>query len=179
MSLKFILLSELTTGEKSGYDIVKSFETSVGYFWNATHQQVYRELKQLHKEKLIDLRLQAQSDKPDKKLYQATEKGINELTDWVKTALPVTPVRNSLLVKIHAASLVGNEEVLQELRRSRQTTVGLLTTYRAIEKKHYDPKPKKNASYSCKALYVALRKGIIDAVSHIKWLDEAISLYSE
>ncbi len=179
MSLKYILLSEIANGEKTGYDIVKSFESSVGYFWNATHQQVYRELKQLHKSRLIDLRIETQSDRPDKKWYVVTNKGIEELTQWVKKASQSVPVRDSLLVKIHAASLVGTAEVLLELRRSHKNTEAILETYRVIKKNHYRELPQKNSSGRSRALYVALRKGIIGAESHIQWLDEAISIYSD
>ena len=178
MSLKYILLSELANGEKAGYDIVKSFDSSVGYFWNATHQQVYRELKQLFKAELIHLRLQSQSAKPDKKFYTITTKGLDELIRWVNQPLAPIPVRDQLLVKIHAASFVGTAEVLAELARSRQQIMQILQTYLLIEQNHYSNFSQVESGNCAKALYIALRKGIIGAKAHITWLDEAVALYT-
>ncbi len=44
MSLPHVILTVLSTRDATGYDITKEFSASIGYFWKASHQQVYREL---------------------------------------------------------------------------------------------------------------------------------------
>ena len=41
------LLGFLLDGPKTGWDLVQAVEGSVGYFWNITRSQVYRELETL------------------------------------------------------------------------------------------------------------------------------------
>ena len=44
MSLPHALLTSLLEKSSSGYELARRFERSIGYFWKATHQQIYREL---------------------------------------------------------------------------------------------------------------------------------------
>ena len=47
MSLKFAILTSLTERSGSGIELARRFDKSIGYFWPATHQQIYRELDRL------------------------------------------------------------------------------------------------------------------------------------
>src|SRR5699024_1465053 len=47
VSLKFAILTSLTEREGSGIELARRFDKSIGYFWPATHQQIYRELDRL------------------------------------------------------------------------------------------------------------------------------------
>ena len=47
MSLPHALLTALTEHPGSGSDLAGRFDRSIGYFWQATHQQIYRELARL------------------------------------------------------------------------------------------------------------------------------------
>jgi len=47
MSLPHALLTALTEHPGSGSDLASRFDRSIGYFWQATHQQIYRELARL------------------------------------------------------------------------------------------------------------------------------------
>ena len=44
MSLKHLILALVAARESTGYEITKEFDEVAGFFWRATHQQVYREL---------------------------------------------------------------------------------------------------------------------------------------
>lgn len=44
MALSQAILATLLTGPVSGYKLTKRFNAAIGYFWQATHQQIYREL---------------------------------------------------------------------------------------------------------------------------------------
>lgn len=47
MSLPHVILTVLSHHDATGYDITKEFSSAIGYFWKASHQQVYRELNKL------------------------------------------------------------------------------------------------------------------------------------
>jgi DNA-binding PadR family transcriptional regulator len=47
MSLAHALMTSLLEKSSSGYDLARRFDKSIGYFWHATHQQIYRELARM------------------------------------------------------------------------------------------------------------------------------------
>jgi DNA-binding PadR family transcriptional regulator len=47
MSLAHAVLTSLLEKASSGYDLARRFDKSIGYFWHATHQQIYRELARM------------------------------------------------------------------------------------------------------------------------------------
>jgi len=75
MSLKYVVLSLLNRHPHTGYEIVRSFDSAVGYFWQASHQQVYRELNALAESKQVRFKQVKQTDRPDKKIDKRTDTG--------------------------------------------------------------------------------------------------------
>ena len=47
MSLRAALLTMIGNAPRSGYELKASFDGSLGFVWQATHQQIYQELKRL------------------------------------------------------------------------------------------------------------------------------------
>ena len=47
MSLPHAILTALLEKPSSGLELTRRFDKSIGYFWSATHQQIYRELGKL------------------------------------------------------------------------------------------------------------------------------------
>ena len=50
MSLPHAILTALLEKPSSGLELTRRFDRSIGYFWSATHQQIYRELGKLEAE---------------------------------------------------------------------------------------------------------------------------------
>ena len=47
MALGDAILACLTEHPMTGYELAKTFDSSIGFFWKADHQQIYRELSKL------------------------------------------------------------------------------------------------------------------------------------
>ena len=47
MALGDAILACLTERPMTGYELAKTFDSSIGFFWKADHQQIYRELSKL------------------------------------------------------------------------------------------------------------------------------------
>ncbi len=75
MSLAHAMLALLVHCPQSGYDLTKTFEESIGCFWKATHQQIYRELGKLEAQGWVEPEVIPQEGRPDKKLYTITGAG--------------------------------------------------------------------------------------------------------
>ena len=66
----------------SGYELAKTFDASIGFFWKADHQQIYRELPKLRDRGHIDGHEVVQSGKPNKLVYTLTTEGRAALRHW-------------------------------------------------------------------------------------------------
>lgn len=177
MSLKYVLLTQLARAEQSGYDITKSFDASVGHFWQASHQQVYRELGKLLGEGLISQRVEQQSTRPDRKLYKITTAGIDHILAWLRQTPAATPVRDALLVRLNAAAEVEPTAIGALIKSAEAETRDVLAVYRGIERDSFDPPPARDCNPQRKMLYAALRKGIGGASEHLRWLRETAGLF--
>lgn len=174
MSLKFVVLTLLNNRPQTGYEIVKTFDSAVGYFWHASHQQVYRELGQLADTALVSFKVKHQEDKPDKKIYRITVQGRNALKLWLETPLKQGGVKDALLVKLLSTEWIGSTVLLADIERETERSRLLLSTYQGIEARYYTPRQLKEMPANDRILYLALRKGIRSVEAHLAWLDEAV-----
>ena len=95
MSLPHALLTALVGRSASGSDLAQRFDRSLGYFWHATHQQIYRELARMEALGWI-ASLPAESGRGRKRAYQILPAGQDELSRWVGTNMDPQPLRNEL-----------------------------------------------------------------------------------
>lgn len=156
----------------TGYEIAQQFDRSIGHFWSATHQQVYRTLKKLHADGLVDFEPVVQDGRPDKKVYQLSGLGRERLATWVSTPTPVTPLRNEIGVKIRGAEHGDLGSVILEVEQYREKSRRLLGLYRGFAEQDY---PDPDALTGRKLhQYLVLRGGIRGAQSAVDWCDEVI-----
>ena len=69
MALREVVLTVLARRKMTGYEITRTFDRVLSYFWRASHQQVYRELARLHAQHCVVYEAVAQTGRPDKKIY--------------------------------------------------------------------------------------------------------------
>lgn len=172
MSLKHAILVLLEQEPGSGYDLVQRFNQGIGQFWNASHQQVYQQLKKLHDNKLVDFQTQRQSDKPDKKIYRISANGKTELRDWMSESNNPPVVRDALLIRIFAGHLTDKQTLLDELARHRQLHQNMLEARQAEEARYLNS--SKNQQMKMRLPYLTLRRGIRYEREWIAWLDETM-----
>lgn len=170
MSLKHAILVLLETEAGSGYDLLKGFKQRLGFFWNASHQQIYQQLKKMHEEKLIELTMEQQSGKPDRKVYHLTETGREELANWVEEPVKPNKVNDALLVKLYAGHMTDTDTLLSELQRHRAIHQGMLDTFLGLEKQLNTLPAEKQKAY--RLPYLTLRRGIIGEQGWLAWADE-------
>jgi DNA-binding PadR family transcriptional regulator len=174
MALAHAILALLVQEPMSGYDLNKAFEGSVGNFWKATHQQIYRELGKLEAMGWVKAETIPQEGRPDKKLYQITEVGQKNLAQWVAEPCDASPVKEELLVKVFVGTLAPVQNIRQELERHRQIHQARLANYRRIEAESFQT--CKDASFAAQLHYLVLRRGIRYETDWIAWCDEALEL---
>jgi PadR family transcriptional regulator, regulatory protein AphA len=176
MSLKHVILVALASGPFSGYEIVKEFDLVLGNFWQATHQQVYRELGKLADEGLVEFEIKPQTGKPDRKVYRTTPSGRAALEAWLAEPLPPVSVKNLLLVKLYASD--DAETVRRHITRFRDECRRTLEIYRHIAERHY-PEPVDEMEGWKKRAWLTLRHGIVQREAQLSWADEAMNCLFE
>jgi DNA-binding PadR family transcriptional regulator len=174
MALAHAVMSLLAHKAYSGYEIAKEFEGSVGYFWQATHQQIYRELKKLEEQGWVSVEVICQGKPLDKKVYHLTELGQQKLAEWIDTECDVGPIREDILVKIFAGHLVSKQELIQQLEHNRRLHLKRLATYEDMEKDLVSHQQEQPLSELCR--HITLSRGIRCEKEWITWCEEAMEI---
>lgn len=116
MSLRNALLGFLNYGPMTGYELKKVFDATIAHFWSAELSQIYPTLKRLEGEGLVDMEVQVQDDRPNRKVYSITEDGRRELIDWLATPPDVDAVRDPMLINVFFGASLPKEELIAVLR---------------------------------------------------------------
>lgn len=172
MSLRHVILAVLSQETMTGYDITKQFDLVLGYFWRASHQQVYRELAALVDAELVRFRTVPQEGKPDKKVYAMTAKGKRELARWLKAAPDLPRLRDDLLVKLFAGETAGRDTLHDQIAQARVLHEKKLKTYLALEKEHFPQGPDKVPPFQ-RLIYLTLRHGVERERAWLRWSKQA------
>lgn len=175
MSLRSVILVALAEADHSGYEITKEFETVLGFFWNASHQQVYRELKKMDTDGLVQCRLEPQEGKPDRKVYSMTEEGRQALATWLAEPASPAPVRSALLVKVYAGMMLEPQHLSTHIETFQSEANAALTRFKAIEKEHY-PEDLSQMEDWKKLAYLTLRFGELRRAADAEWATEALEV---
>src|SRR3954470_11032352 len=102
MALEHAILVSLAEKSASGYDLARRFDASIGHFWKASHQQIYKVLGRMEADGWVESEAVAQDGRPDKKLYVITGPGRHELAAWTARDTPVEHLRSEFAVKLRA-----------------------------------------------------------------------------
>ncbi|MBD1835652.1 PadR family transcriptional regulator [Cyanobacteria bacterium FACHB-472] len=174
MALVHAILSALTECPCSGYDLAKQFDGSLGFFWKASYQQIYRELSKLEDQGWVSSETVYQKGRPDKKLYWVTEQGKNYLREWIAQPSEVSPKKDELLVKLFAGYLVPKKTIVVELERNRPEHLEILSVYYCKEQRYFQ-NPQK-LPLEDKFRYLTLRRSIHYETDWLAWCEEALQL---
>jgi DNA-binding PadR family transcriptional regulator len=87
VALPHAILVSLCEQSGSGYELARRFDRSIGYFWAATHQQIYRTLKVMEDDGRVSVTPVVQKGRPDKKVYTVSDAGRAELARWIAEPL--------------------------------------------------------------------------------------------
>lgn len=170
MALTHAILVALSEQSGSGYELARRFDRSIGYFWSATHQQIYRTLRAMEGDDWVHSTAVVQHGRPDKKVYTVSAAGRAELARWI--ADPADRELRDIAVKLRGAGAADLPALLRQLVTVRAEHAARLDTYLDIEKRQF-PDP---AGLSGAALqqHLVLRGGISAERGSVGWLDEVL-----
>lgn len=172
MPLPHVLLTSLLERPSTGFELARRFDRSMGFFWNATHQQIYRELNNMLKKGWVST-LENEMDNGRKKTYQVEQLGRIELASWMTQQSEPAQLRDDLMVRLRAEAQLSNNQILPELLRHLGLHQEKLKLYQSI----YDKDFKDSDDLNDRVLYIhkmILELGITMESEWIKWLEQVI-----
>ncbi|MFA4968572.1 MAG: PadR family transcriptional regulator [Sulfuritalea sp.] len=172
MSLDHALLVSLLEKPSSGYELARRFERSIGYFWHATHQQIYRVLARMEEADWVAAEVQTGETAPDRKEYSVTTAGRAELTRWLAEPTDPEGVRDILMVKLRGAAFGDAGRLIPELEHHRAAHANRLTCYRVIETRDFSGALDRQRALQ----YQVLKSGIRFEQGWLEWCEEALGL---
>ncbi|MET7941458.1 PadR family transcriptional regulator [Streptomyces sp. NPDC059944] len=176
MSLPHAILTALLEKPSSGLGLTRRFDKSIGYFWSATHQQIYRELGKLEAEGYIRELPAEQPARGQKKSYEVLPAGRAELARWTATSQDPKPLRDTMLLRLRAAAVVGTEGVEADLRRHLALHRTQLAEYEEIQERDFPPGKDTPED---RLRHLVLRAGIDLETFWTRWLTHAIEEFAE
>lgn len=174
MALSHSIMTALLEEDLSGYELAKRFDASLGYFWRASHQQIYKELGKMADNNWVSARSVEQSSKPNKVIYALTPLGKENLDQWVGTVGKVQPAKDDFLVKLFNVGHSDISPILAELEDRRRAAQERLDFYLEVRRKH--PAVAESLPDTQKGRYLTLLLGIRQEELNLQWYEEARSL---
>ena len=166
MALTYAILSVLADRPQSKDDIIKYFESSIGFFWKASRQQIDGEIAKLEHQGWID--------SPDCQLYLLNAVGKQELTKWITAPCEPLSMRDDLLTKLLIDSSTNLAFIQQELIQHQQLHFEKLLVYHTIKEKSFPELQERSVVKVFPSL--TLQSGILHEQEWIDWCDESLSL---
>ncbi|WCE29509.1 PadR family transcriptional regulator [Vibrio sp. SCSIO 43137] len=173
MSLPHVILTVLSTRDATGYDITKEFSYSIGYFWKASHQQVYRELNKMAQNELVTCVLQPQEGKPDRKVYSITESGRKALGEWFEQPTTQPTVRDEFSAKLMACAIEPTASFKEQVAALIEESKQLIKHYKEIEANQYANPAQLDKSARLERL--TLRRNMVLREAWVSWAEEVQS----
>lgn len=172
MSLAYALLTALVERSCSGSELARRFDRSIGYFWPATHQQIYRELARLEREGWVA----SEPEGGRRRVYHVLPAGRAELAAWVAEPREPKAIRDELLVKLRAEAALGGAGLEYTLRLRLDRHRAKLATYREIEARAF---AGSEASRELRLQMLILQAGIDLEELWIRLCEEGLALVGE
>lgn len=178
MALDHAIMISLAERPGTGYELGRQFSASLGHFWPASRQQIYRTLARLDDDGLITCRDVPQQGRPDKKVYSLAPAGQDALAAWIAEPTAVTTLRDELGVKLRGAEHGALTDVLADVVHHRDVHHDRLTLYRSYADGQFpDAGSADTPALTGRRLhqYLVLRGGIRLEEAFVAWCDEVLT----
>ncbi|WOH81180.1 PadR family transcriptional regulator [Bradyrhizobium sp. BEA-2-5] len=175
MALGDAILACLTERPMTGYELAKTFDSSIGFFWKADHQQIYRELSKLRDRGYIQGREVVQSGKPNKLVYTLTAEGRAALKHWAARPSVPPSIKDDLLVRLYALDCVDIEPLRTDLMARLEHHRDRYERYERLLNKRF---PDGTAPPADVGKMLSLRLGMRHEHMVVEWCGEALDALS-
>lgn len=147
----------------SGGELINLVESSVANFWNVTRSQIYRELRTLNADGLIE---SSETGARGKRSFTITDRGRAVFRQWLKEQPGPDLMRSPFLLKFFFGMLLERRTVEEFVEDYRQDNQKRLEYFRHLVPQIVDTDP---IPAHVARLGIALHKTILDWLDAIPW----------
>jgi|ERR1035438_3784877 PadR family transcriptional regulator AphA len=181
----YVILGLLSVeGRQSGYDMRKTIQGSVGYFWGESYGQIYPALKRLAGEGLIvaaghaamgrAAKGRAAKGRAGRQEYSLTAAGHARLREWLAVPYREDPPRDEFLLKLFFGREAGPEVAERQVREFQERNRRLLAALEDIRRV-----AARNAQHPHFRFWMlTLEYGLAQIHTALRWSDEALEALS-
>jgi DNA-binding PadR family transcriptional regulator len=161
--------------DQSGYDIHKTVQGSVGYFWGESYGQIYPTLKRLAAEGLIVPSESTSAAKPQRRQYCITAAGHARLQEWLAVPYRDDPPRNEFLLKLFFGREAAPSVSIAHIREFQDKLRRLLATLMETETLGRE----RNANHPHFPFWMlTLTFGVAEIRAALEWSETALTMLS-
>lgn len=177
MPLAHALLGLINYKALSGYDLKSAFNSSINMFWDASLPQIYRTLHQMEKNEWVRSSIEEQNGKPNRKVYEISVKGKEELRSWLSEPLDLMHEKNPLMIKMFFGNQMDKKDLIRQLNIRRDQYRTNLRKYESVLTETVDRIADKLNAENDKLFWrLTVDCGIRRAKMFIEWCDSALEL---
>lgn len=173
MSLEHALLVSLRERPGTGIELARRFDRTVGFFWQATHQQIYRVLRRMEADGW--LATSAGDGRSTERRYAPTEAGLAELARWIAEPTEPAALRSEVAVKMRGAAYGDREALLAHLHGLRLEHQARLAHYEQLEREQF-PDPTVLSEHA-RDVWLVLRGGLRQEQYWVDWLTDYLDAW--
>ena len=161
------LLGFLLDGPMTGWDLVQEVDSSVGYFWNVTRSQVYRELRALAD---AGLTKEQAPGKRDRVLYEITAVGRAAFREWIADEPGPDLLRLPIVLRVFFGEHLEPSLLRHHVLKARVDHEARLSQYEKLRTK---PMPSKPFVMQTISLGIAYERAFLNWLEQIPLSDTA------
>ena len=174
MALEHALLVSLRERPATGIELTRRFDASIGFFWRATHQQIYKVLQRMAADGWVTS--EAGDGRSSERRYSLTAAGEAVLAEWVGSPTAVATTRSELAVKMRGAAYGDRASLLAHLETVRAEHRARRDHFERLEREQF-PDTTALRDHDLDT-WLVLRGGIKQEQFWIEWLTEYLDTWS-
>ncbi len=166
---RFAVLGLLNMQPRSGYDIKRFVESTLGHFWHESYRWIYTTLDQLEADGLVTGRTEDRGER-ERVVYRIASKGRKALQDWLGKTPPELRIRDELLLKI----LIGSGGARGAARHIKHHQERMLDRHAEITNMESSLTGLGLDAPTRQRLGLTLDLSRRVTAAHLKWCDDAL-----
>ena len=99
--IDLVILGLLFHEDLTGYDIKKRIDGAISFFWKGSFGSIYPALSDMEKSGLVEKHRAETKGRREKILYHITDKGIDELKEWLNTEQAANDLKYETMLKLY------------------------------------------------------------------------------
>lgn len=170
---KYAILGLLADQPMTGYDVKKWFDKALGYFWDAGYGQIYPTLKKMKNNGLVTLEVENEKNRPIRKIYTITQKGRDELREWLSQPADREKVKFEILLKLFFGHNVGEKTSIANVKDFRVRHIAMIETLNEYRK---DLEKLARVDKRVAYMLTTVLLGIKISKACVEWSDDVVSI---